>query len=123
MKETEMPIRWNPIKEEIHIQQIVRQSYDTPQLIFKHSTRCSISALALGRLEKKGMNPSPTCHLLDLIAERPLSNAIAEQFRVHHESPQVLLIHNGECVYDESHLAIDPEDITEQLQLLGKEAL
>ena len=49
-----------------------------------------------------------------LLANRPLSNKISEDLKVHHESPQVLLIRNGECVYDESHLSIYMDDIAEQ---------
>jgi bacillithiol system protein YtxJ len=50
-----------------------------------------------------------------LIAYRPLSNAIAEIFGVHHESPQVLLIQDGECVYDASHYDISFDDLVEQV--------
>jgi bacillithiol system protein YtxJ len=40
-----------------------------------------------------------------------LSNKLSEEFKVNHESPQVLVIKNGTCVYDESHSAIRMEDI------------
>ena len=40
--------------------------------------------------------------------------AIAEKFKVHHESPQVLVIINGECTYDESHMGISMDEIIEQ---------
>jgi bacillithiol system protein YtxJ len=48
-----------------------------------------------------------------LIAFRSLSNKIAEDLNVYHESPQILLLQNGECVYDESHMAIRMDDLTE----------
>jgi bacillithiol system protein YtxJ len=118
-----MPILWNLLKEETQLEQIVRDSYQSPQLIFKHSTRCSLSGLAKGRMEKNELPPPLTCHLLDLIAHRSLSNTVAEKFHVHHESPQVLLLHNGECVYDESHLAIETDEIIQQLRMLEKQAL
>ncbi|MGC8020649.1 monothiol bacilliredoxin BrxC family protein [Salmonella enterica] len=43
-----------------------------------------------------------------------MSNEVAEMFSVHHESPQVLLIKNGECIYDESHQGITMSEIEEQ---------
>ena len=81
------------------------------QVIFKHSTRCSTSALALSRLERSGLSGHFDAHFLDLIKYRDLSHLIAETFHVHHESPQILVIRDGHCIYDESHLAIDPLEI------------
>jgi bacillithiol system protein YtxJ len=52
---------------------------------------------------------------LDLIAFRDVSNHLAQHFSVYHESPQVLLIQNGECVYDASHLDISVEELDEVL--------
>jgi bacillithiol system protein YtxJ len=53
-------------------------------------------------------------HYLDLLQYREISNKIAEQFGVYHQSPQVLLIKNGECIYEETHSAISMEEIVEQ---------
>jgi bacillithiol system protein YtxJ len=112
-----MAIKWNQLNTENQLEELVRDSFQTPQLIFKHSTRCSISAMALNRLEREGMQPSLTYHLLDLIAFRALSLAVAQKFTVHHESPQVLLLKNGDCIYDESHLAINASEIREHLSI------
>ena len=54
-------------------------------------------------------------YYLDLLKYRPISNKIAEDFNVHHQSPQILVIKNGECTYEESHNGIDMHDIAEQL--------
>ena len=84
-------------------------------MIFKHSTRCSISAVAMQRL-KRGMVPGEfDFYYLDLISYRSLSNQVADQFDVTHESPQILVIRNGECVYDESHMSISADEIIENL--------
>lgn len=85
-------------------------------MIFKHSTRCSISSLALHRIEaseKELENVLPSIYLLDLIRYRDLSNEIAAIFGVHHESPQILLIANGECIYEASHMEIAAKDISD----------
>ena len=86
-------------------------------VIFKHSTRCSISMMARKRFELDGeLIPENTpLYFLDLIAHREISNQIAEIFQVHHESPQLLLIKDGECVYETSHGGISAEELAEQI--------
>ncbi|MGB4398686.1 MAG: bacillithiol system redox-active protein YtxJ [Daejeonella sp.] len=86
-------------------------------VIFKHSTRCSISMMARKRFEFDGeVIPENTpLYFLDLIAHREISNQIAEIFQVHHESPQLLLIKDGGCVYETSHGGISAEELAEQI--------
>ncbi|CCH51377.1 hypothetical protein BN8_00297 [Fibrisoma limi BUZ 3] len=100
-------MNWNKLTSEEQLDGIRHESAQHPVLIFKHSTTCSISAMALSRMERNwneqaGIKP----YYLDLQANRSVSNKIANEFGVEHESPQVLLIRNGECVYDASHMAI-----------------
>ena len=82
----------------------IQMSYNEPILIFKHSTRCSISSLALRRIEsnteEKCIN---NCYYLDLLSYRDISNKIADEFNVFHASPQILIIKNGKCLYHTSH--------------------
>lgn len=86
-------------------------------VIFKHSTRCSISMMAKNRFERdwSAIPESTPVYYLDLIRFREISNKIAEQFQVHHESPQMLLIKNGECIYETSHGEISALDLAEQM--------
>lgn len=104
---------WNVLREENELDEIIRKSETKPQVIFKHSTRCSISSVAKGRLERSKMPPGADFYYLDLINYRNISNKIAQVFNVHHESPQVLVVKNGACVYDESHMGINMGDIEE----------
>lgn len=107
-------MQWIPLTSESQLSQIISASQTKPQVIFKHSTRCSISAVALQRLQKSTQPDGLDFYFLDLLAHRPLSSQIAQTFQVHHESPQVLVIKGGECVFDESHLGISMKDIAEQ---------
>jgi len=66
------------------------------------------------RLKRSGLPAELDFYYLDLITYRALSNKVADQYDVSHESPQILLIRNGKCVYDESHLGISMDDIIEQ---------
>lgn len=111
-------MNWTPLNNEEQIANIQQKSFDVPQIIFKHSTRCSISNMALHRLEKAATPANTNFYYLDLLNNRNISNQIAEVFQVHHESPQVLLIHKGNCVYDESHSGINMQEIEEQISLL-----
>lgn len=105
---------WNELALPEQLDLIKAESHVVPQLIFKHSTRCSISVMALSRLDRSETPEGVRFHLLDLLSHRQLSNQIADMFGVVHESPQVLLIRNGECIYEESHNAISMEEIVEQ---------
>ncbi len=105
---------WKKLTDESQIDSIKNASAEKPQLIFKHSTRCSISSMAKNRLDREQLSGDVDFYYLDLLQYRSISNKLAEVFNVYHESPQVLLIKNGECVYDESHSAIRMDDILEQ---------
>ncbi len=102
---------WNILTTEQELDTIREKSNAKPQVIFKHSTRCSISSVIKTRLEKTNIPDHIDFYYLDLLAHRSLSNKISKVFDVYHESPQILLIQNGECTYDESHLSIHMKDI------------
>ena len=106
-------MHWIHLTDEGLLKQIVSKSQIRPQVIFKHSTMCSISSVALQRLQKVSQPSDIDFYFLDLLSYRPLSNKIAQLFEVPHESPQVLLIKDGQCVYEESHMGISMNDIVE----------
>ncbi len=87
-------------------------------IIFKHSTRCSISMMAKRKFELDGklFDENTPLYFLDLIKYRELSKTVADVFNVHHESPQLLLIKDGECVLDQSHSSISAEEAVEVIQ-------
>jgi len=105
---------WISLTSSAQLADIKEKSKNKAQLIFKHSTRCSISSIAKNRLERETPPENVDFYYLDLISYRELSAKIAEEFSVFHESPQVILIKNGECSYDESHSGINMDDIIEQ---------
>lgn len=110
-------INWEMLEDENTLNEIIELSKEKPVMILKHSTRCSISSMALSRLENNWDLPEEkiTPYYLDLIQFRNVSNAIATKFRVMHQSPQILVIKNGECVLDASHNSIDVEILREVL--------
>ena len=113
-------MNWEELKDLPQLDQLNDLSHQKPVGIFKHSTRCSISATALNRLQRNWGKTAGTealqMYYLDLIAHREVSNAIAKKYGVQHESPQFILLKNGTAVYHESHYGIDLQEIVEQVK-------
>jgi bacillithiol system protein YtxJ len=82
-------------------------------LIFKHNTTCPISKSMRSQFEQEaeGIPNVASVYMLDLLAYRDLSDAVAEQFGVPHESPQLLVIQDGRCINSQSLYDISAEEI------------
>ncbi|MCD8539842.1 MAG: bacillithiol system redox-active protein YtxJ [Leadbetterella sp.] len=111
---------WQKLTDIAQLDTLTEESRNVAVGIFKHSTRCSISATALDRLERNWPKAAGTeavkMYYLDLIAHRDISNAVAERYGVQHESPQFILLKDGEAVYHESHYDIHLGEILERAQ-------
>ncbi|PRZ21606.1 bacillithiol system redox-active protein YtxJ [Flavobacterium granuli] len=105
-------INWNNLTDLGQLNEIITLSNEKPVAIFKHSTRCSVSRMALRQFENEfDLSDKVTAYFLDLIAYRDVSNEIAHRFGVQHQSPQLILIKNGIAVYNASHSDIDAEEL------------
>lgn len=112
-------MNWNTLSSVEMLEQLKEKSYEQPIIIFKHSTRCPISHMALSWFERSWEDAeagSAEPWFLDLIQYRPVSTKVAELFDVRHESPQLLLIENGRCTYHRSHSNISFKDLKLHLQ-------
>ena len=115
-KEITSKIKWISLVDMGQLNEIISLSEEKPVLIFKHSTRCSVSRMVLKQFESEfDLEDKVTPYFLDLLEHRDISNAITERFNVVHQSPQLLLIKNGVSVYDVSHSAIDAQDLKSKL--------
>ena len=110
-------INWVSLTDLGQLNEISQLSNEKPVVIFKHSTRCSISRMALKQFENEYdlSDNEVTTYFLDLIAFRDISNEIASRFNVVHQSPQLLLIVGGKSVYDVSHSAIDADELKSKI--------
>jgi bacillithiol system protein YtxJ len=105
---TDGKINWIPLTSIDQLDEIISVSDQKPSVIFKHSTRCSISRMALKRFESEyDVERDVATYFLDLLEHRDISNEIVDRFGVLHQSPQLILIKEGQAVYDASHEAID----------------
>ena len=112
-QENELPnVQWNHLEDINELDEIVKDSFHLPVVIFKNSTRCIISKMALKQFEHEFDLPhllKP--YLLDLLEHRDISNEIAARFGVLHQSPQIILIKDGKAIFDASHEQINVHDL------------
>ncbi|MEM6644209.1 MAG: bacillithiol system redox-active protein YtxJ [Bacteroidota bacterium] len=112
-------VDWSQLKTLSDLEELHSLSHQEPVLIFKHSTRCAISSMVLSKFQN-AFEPAkaPKVYLLDLIANREVSNAASERYGVIHESPQAILVFKGEAVYNASHTGILFNEIAEKTEEL-----
>jgi len=106
-------INWVELSDISQLNEISSSSEEKPVVIFKHSTRCSISRMVLKQLENEYdyKDDEVTPYFLDLLSHRDISNEIANRFGVMHQSPQMIVIKGGKAIYDNSHDGIHAEDL------------
>lgn len=110
-------INWIPLTDLDQLNEISVASNEKPMVIFKHSTRCSISRMALKQFENEYdlTDDEVTIYFLDLLSFRDISNAITTRFQVQHQSPQLILIKNEKAIYNASHSDIDAQTLKNKL--------
>ena len=110
-------VNWTILNSPDQLQELDDKSEAKTIMIFKHSTRCSISVMAKNRIESKWTFSEETVEpvYLDLLKHRDISNELAQHYNVQHESPQILLIRNGKCVYSASHNMVDVNNIKDNI--------
>lgn len=108
LKEEIVEVPWKRLTDMEQLDAIEAASKEEPVVIFKHSTRCGISAMVLRQFESAYDLPEDSMQLyfLDLLQHRDISNEVASRFGVTHQSPQVLVIKNGAVVHHDSHHSI-----------------
>ena len=113
--ESKKSINWTELTSAAQLEDAISLSKEKPVMLFKHSTRCSISSMALNRVEGDWnfSEEEITPFYLDLIAHRDISAAIADKLNVFHASPQMIVVKNEKSVLDASHNSINTRIIKE----------
>jgi len=108
-------MNWIILNSQSQLDSILTSNETT--VIFKHSTRCPVSSMAKRSLEfDKDLPPEGAkFYYLDLIANRDISNKIAETWSIRHESPQIIIVKGKDSLYDASHSDIEMQDIIKYL--------
>ena len=94
------------LKEINQWEELKETSYKKTVYLFKHSTRCGISSIVLHKFEKKMKQMQQEFFYLNILNYRQLSNAIADDVKVNHESPQLIVLYKGEVVKHNSHFGL-----------------
>ncbi len=112
-------LNWTDIVSIQTIESAVEKSFSQPVIIYKHSTRCGLSSVVKSRLERSwSKEPLPVeCYFLSLIQYRKLSDYLSDRFQVIHESPQILIIVGGVCIFHDSHMGVNHSAIKEAITL------
>jgi len=108
-------MHWIHLTDEDQLQKIIVRSQEKPQVIFKYSSECHLSEIVFQRLQKNCCPQRVDFHFLDLNAYQNISEKVSETFHVPHQSPQILLIKEGECIFEEGHPEISLEEIMEHV--------
>lgn len=110
----ESKIAWRALTDLGQLNELINESTVQPVVVFKHSTRCSISRMALRQFENEfDLEGKVIPYYLDLLEHRDISDEIANQFSVYHQSPQLIVIKDGKAIYDRSHENIDAGKLAE----------
>lgn len=118
-KKEENPLPWKSLDKMQQLDEIEEKSQNQLVVVFKHSTRCPISRMALSMFQRdfnREWDEEVEVYVLDLLRYRSLSDEVAARFQVWHESPQLLLIKNGEPVFHSSHATISAAQIAKFLE-------
>ena len=110
---------WKILDSEEQLTALVEASSTQSFAIFKHSTRCSLSNMSKNRIERN-WDKLPVAFpifYLDLLTYRPISDSIARIFDLEHQSPQLLLVENGKCVFHSNHSDINIPELVQRIKL------
>ena len=110
-------MHWIHLTDEDQLQNIIVRSQEKPQVIFKYSNRCYSSEIIFRRLQNDCCPERIDFYFLDLLAYRNISDKVSETFHVLHQSPQILVIRDGECIFNESHSEICLDEIIGHAQM------
>ncbi len=110
-------VQWKLTNSEQALDLIDEQSKRKPQIVFKHSTRCGVSSMVLRRFERQSHEviSGMDFHMVDLISNREVSNAVAARYGIMHQSPQLIIVKNGTAVFNDSHYDITTVELEQYL--------
>ena len=105
--------QWHTIDKYEDLDQVLKDSHQSDQVILKHSNTCGISVMVKNRIEKEGQDSEDftDIHIINVLSSRQLSNQLSELLSVRHESPQILLISEGRCTFHTSHFDVSLKNI------------
>jgi bacillithiol system protein YtxJ len=93
-------------------EELSARSKERAVVIFKHSLTCPISAAAYEQMARYDGEVA----LIEVQGARQLSKDIEEKVGVPHESPQVIVLNNGQVAWNASHFKITAEAVADAVR-------
>lgn len=111
---------WNQPQTADQVNEILKRS-QMPQVIYKHSYSCVVSLFAKSSLDSdlESIAEQADLHLVDVIAQQPLSEEIALKTGIRHESPQIIVMYKGEPYWHASQGDVRIKSLFEALNELN----
>lgn len=107
---------FSPLTTESEWSTVLEHSNETPVLVFKHSSACPVSAKANQQLQQLAEERDLPIYKLVVQESRALSDEVAETLNIRHETPQAILLHQQESVFDTSHFDVTVETVQDALE-------
>jgi bacillithiol system protein YtxJ len=104
----------NKIQTVSEWQEVLEVSKTMPQFIMKHSATCPISASAYNAFNEVETDVPKNYVIVQ--DSRSVSNEIESDLRVQHASPQLLLLKDGQVMWQATHYSISKLKIEMALQ-------
>ncbi len=104
---------WVKLSSQKDLEQLIIDSEYAPVVLFKHSTRCSLSAMAMNRLNES--TKKIDIHIIDVISNRDISDLVVQKFQVQHQSPQLIVLKQKNCSFHVSHMSISANMLFEHI--------
>ena len=108
-------MHWIHLTDEDQLQKIVVRSQEKPQIVFKYSSCCPLSETIFQGLQERRCPQQVDFHFLDLTSHADIAEKVSSIFHVSDLAPQILIIKDGECIFNESHPEICLEEIMEHV--------
>ena len=105
------PRRYQKLDSEAALEEAAAHSMREPVVLFKHSTMCGISRRARQQIELLTEEDDPPVYEVVVQEARPVSNQIARQLGIRHQSPQVIVLYKGHPSYHASHGRVTTEAV------------
>jgi bacillithiol system protein YtxJ len=107
-----MGTNFSQVEDAAALEELLARSHEGPVLLFKHSNSCPISARAYRQMQEVKAPVS----IVVVQKSRDLSREVESRTGVQHETPQALVLRNGQAVWSASHFDVTSDAVEQALR-------
>ena len=109
-------MHWIHLTDEDQLQKIIVRSQEKPQVIFKYTPGVYLSEIIFQRFQENCCPEHIDFHFLDVLVHANISEKVSGTFSVSHQCPQIIVVKDGECIFEASGAKISLEEIMEHVE-------